>query len=466
MVTSKPRPALSGRLAIAAYFLVAVAYAVVRINTFDWAKNIEFPDSPSYLEKAASPLNWNFFFDEGRFFVVPLMYKVTNGLFGPGVTALTTMQAVLSIVAWLVFAASFARVLSVARLGFAGFVAVLAMSLSLDVMMWDRMILSESITFSLFVLFLAAWIQAGEGLTNGRAAALFAASVFYGVSREANGLILLPFSVVLLAWAFWYVRDRRRRMIGVAIAASWILITVVSTAIAHKGERWLFPLLNVIGTRVLTTPDRLAFYQAQGMPINARLMAMKGEMAAGQDWAFYKDPELEEFRRWIRANGRAVFSRDLTSNPVRSLREPLVSIEEMLCPVLVIYNEPVRMKAVLPDFGLTQRFCSPGWTRLQLLGSLGLGSLLLVLALLMRRRIAPATGFKMLTLAAMLLGWPPFLWFTWQVIGGMEISRHSLSGTYELRLALLLMAGYLAMAVRHEFLREPTIDTTAAVTAD
>ena len=465
MVTSNSRPALYGRLAMAAYLLVAVAYVVIRISTFEAARNVEFPDSPSYLEKAASPLNSAFFFDEGRFFVVPLMYKITNGVFGPGVSRLTTMQLVLSMVAWLVFAWSFSRVLSVARLGFAGFLAVLAMSLSLDVLMWDRMILSESITFSLFVLFLAAWIQAGEGLTNRRAAMLFGASIFYGVSREANGLILLPFAVVLLAWALFHLRDRRRQIICAGIAASWIVITIASTAIAHKGERWLFPLLNVIGTRVLTTPDRLAFYEAKGMPINPRLLAMKGEMAAGQDWAFYKDPELEEFRRWIRANGREVFSKDLTSNLGRTLREPLVSIEEMLCPILVIYNEPARMKPVLPDVGLS-RFCSPGWTRLSLLGSLGLGSLLLFLAVVMPRRFTPATAFKMLTLAAMLLGWPPFLWFSWQVIGGMEISRHSLSGTYEFRLAVLLLAGYVAMAVRHDLMKSDTVDTRAAVTAD
>ena len=197
-----------------------LAYVVIRINTFEAARDVEFPDSPSYLEKAAAPINWDFFFDEGRFFVVPLMYKVTNAVFGPGVSKLTTMQCVLSIASWLVFAFSFARVLSAARLGFAGFVAVLWMSLSLDVLMWDRMILSESITFSMFVLFLAAWIQFGEGLTNRRAAMLVGASVFYGVSREANGLILMPFAVILLAWALWYVRDRRQQIICAAIATS------------------------------------------------------------------------------------------------------------------------------------------------------------------------------------------------------------------------------------------------------
>lgn len=458
----------SRRLVIAAYFLVALAYAVIRINTFEAAKNAEFPDSSSYLEKARSPLNYDFFFDEGRFFVVPLAYKITSGLFGPGNPALTTMQVVVSLGAWLVFAWSFARVLGAGRLGFVGFVAVLVMSLSLDVLMWDRIILSESLTLSLFVLFLAAWIQVGEGLTNARAAALFITSILFGVSREANGLMLLPFAVVLLAWTLVYVRDKRHRIICVAIAASWILVTVASTMIAQVGQRWHFPLLNVVGTRVLTTPDRLAFWQGHGMPVNARLLAMKGEMASGQDWAFYTDPQLSEFLRWSVANGRAVLTRDLASNPIRTIREPMENLDSMVCPVLG-YNRPL-MREVLPNFGQLKT-CHPVLTRASLFGSLALGSFLLVLALKPPRRFTAASGFKQLTLAAMLLGWPPFLWFTWQVIGGMEIERHSLSGTYEFRLAALLTAGYAALAVVRYLAPQVAtgkrpIDTSAGVTAD
>lgn len=452
MVTSTPRPARPGRLATAAYLLAAAIYVALRVYMFSTATNVEFPDSPSFLEKAASPLNAAFFLDEGRFFVVPLIYKITNNLFGAGVGTLTAMQLVVSIPSWLVFAWSFARVLgggglAFSGLGFAGFLGVLVMSLNTDFTMWDRMILSESLTTSLFVLFLSAWMMLGEGLTARRAAALFIVSILYGATREANGLVLMPFCVVLLAWTFWYLRDRGHRMICVAIAASWILLTVASTAIAQHGERWVFPLLNVIGTRVLTTPDRMAFWQNAGMPVNDRLLAMKGEMAGGQDWAFYRDPQLAEFLAWTRANGRTVFTRDLTSNPVRTIREPLVSIEEMLCPILGSYNLPAGMKPVLPEVGQA-RTCTPAATRASLLGSLGIGALLLLVPLVLPRWFTPAAGFKMLTLGAMLLGWIPFLWFSWQVIGGMEISRHSLSGTFEFRLGVLMLAGYAALAVR------------------
>lgn len=465
MVTSNPKRALPVRLTMAAYLVVALAYVVVRIYAFSAGQNYEFPDSPSFLEKAASPLNADFFLDEGRFFSVPLFYKLANTLFGKGSTPLTIAQVTLSIAAWLTLAWSFARVLSVARVGLLGFVLVLGLSLHLDVTMWDRLILSESLTYSLFVLFLAVWLQIGEGLTNARAAMLFVVSAFYAFTREANGLILLPFGVLLVVWALWYLRDRRRQIICAAIAASWVAITVAGTVIAHAGERWVFPMLNVVGTRVLTNPTRLEFWKEHGMPVNERLLAMKGEMAGGQNFAFERDPALEDFRRWLKASGRETFSADLMANPTRSLWEPLQDFVELVCPTTGSYNTESKVPKVLPDLGFSYT-CQPSGLNTAVVGSLILGSILLLAAVFLPRQFTPGTAFKMLTLSAMLLGWVPFVWFSWHVLGGMEISRHSLSGTYEYRIALVFLVGYVAMAISLMLGQGAAIDTRTAVTAD
>jgi hypothetical protein len=225
---------------MAGYLLVAIIYIALRIYVFSTGTTAEFDDSTTFLEKALVPLHVKYFFDEHRPFVLPLLYKITILSFGHRIPPLAMMQVGVSIAAWLVFAWSFAGVLSDAGLGFAGFVAALVMSLSLDLTMWDRIILSESITTSLFVLFLAAWMRVGKGLTYPTAAGLFIVPILFSGAREANSLVLLPFAVVLIAWAWLFLRDRRRQIVCVALAASWILMAVGATAISQRGERWLF----------------------------------------------------------------------------------------------------------------------------------------------------------------------------------------------------------------------------------
>jgi hypothetical protein len=70
-------------------------------------------------------------------------------------------------------------------------------------------------------------------------------------------------------------------------------------------------MLNVVGKRVLPPPDRTAFYQARGMPLNDALRRMTGEFASGKDLAFFNDPDLEVFPTWVRARGRRTYADDL-----------------------------------------------------------------------------------------------------------------------------------------------------------
>lgn len=89
--------------------LVALAWAALRWWMYNHAGTIEFTDSASYLHKAASPL-WSpgFFFGDGRFFVVPLVYKVAARL-GPSKDWLTASQLVLSLASWPFLAWTVAR---------------------------------------------------------------------------------------------------------------------------------------------------------------------------------------------------------------------------------------------------------------------------------------------------------------------------------------------------------------------
>lgn len=97
-------------------------------------------------------------------------------------------------------------------------------------------------------------------------------------------------------------------------------------------------------------------------------------------------------------------------------------------------------------------FCRPGPARAVVVGSLVVGVASFTGAWLLRRRLQPSDGFRVLTVGALLLGWLPFTWFTWHAIGGMEVGRHVWSGVFMSRIGAILLLYYLALAASRRWL--------------
>lgn len=425
--------------------LALVAWVVLRVAVFSQTALIEFPDSDSYLVKAAEPL-WtlDFFVGSGRFFVVPLLYKLAFAL-GGSKDALLAAQLLLSLIAWLVFARSVALEMRTGLLKMAGVVAVLASGLSTEVLQWDVMLLSESVSTSLFVLLVAAWMRMADGLSRTRVAVVILLGGLWSMSREANSLLVVPLGVAIVLWRTWYRPAAPGRERSAVVAGALAAVFVATFAISGSGDRWVFPLLNVIGTRVLISPERTAFYQSNGMPVNEPLMNLAGEFASGKEWAFYRASELENFRAWLQDRGKSTFVKDLAYHPARTLAEPLVDVQEFVCPVL----RPYRLERVATVYPIREDWtiCEPDNVRAFVAGSAVLGILALALAWLLKASLSASDGFRLLTVAAMLIGWLPFTWFTWHVIGGMEVGRHEWSGILMARVGALLVLVYLLRSV-------------------
>jgi hypothetical protein len=304
------------RAVAAAYALIAIVWAAVRIWAFAHAAETEFPDSVTYLEKAAAPL-WTpaFFFGAGRFFVVPLVYRAASVL-GPSKNLLTAAQLAISLAAWLLFAWTAAAPISRRWLGVASFASILVLGLTSDVVQWDTIILSESVTTSAFVAVIAACLALGARANGIRAVTLGAAFAVFSLTREANSLLLLPIGASLMCWAFWYLcGHRRQQLLCAALASLTIVLVFITFSISSRGVRWYFPLLNVVGKRILPVPERVAFFEARGMPVNDTLRGMAGEFASGKQGAFYRSIDLVDFRAWVGAYGRQTYALDLLAHP-------------------------------------------------------------------------------------------------------------------------------------------------------
>lgn len=432
--------------ALVAWFLLT------RVQQFLASQPVSFPDSASFLAKAGTRvLSIDFLFGNGRLFTVPLVWAPFIQWFHDDGAIVSWVQLVLACCAWLLLAGALAAHLQTPLGRVAGRALVLALACTSDVTQWDRTLLSESISTSLFVGLMAAWLWWGSRSstdarpTRAALGAIVALAVLWGFARESNGLFLLMLAgaALLLTVTTTEVpaRARRRRREAAAMALVFAAVFAGSQLAAERGERWLFPLLNVIGRRVLPSQERTAFYAAAGMPVSPALTAMSGAYASGRDWSFYESPALEDFRAWVRTSGRHTYLLDLARNPARTLSEPLADARQFLCPDLNIYRPPGFVPAA-PALAVGP-LCSERTARDLLVAALGGGVLASLLGLLVRRRVSFATQFLVQTLALLLIAWPVLTWLTWHAIGDMEVSRHVLWATLFLRLGLVIAAAWL-----------------------
>jgi hypothetical protein len=451
------------RFVLGVYLVIGSVWVAARAFAFAHTSPWICPDSADYLAKAAEPLwSWDFFFGgkaeaSGRFFVVPLFYKVVRTVtigakyadlspdgvhctlsYAPLPTNLTYAQFVFSLLAWLAFALALSAQCRRRWVSVLAFTAALTLGLSAGVTQWDSIILSESVSTSLFVFLMAMWISLSDGITTNKTVAILVIAIVWSMSREANSLLVAPLGVAVLFYGVWYLRSRtlEQRLSGV-LGCGLLAIVVTTFAISAHGDRWVLPLLNVIGRRVLPTPEKLAFFQAHGMPVNPRLLEMSGEYGSGKNFAFYKAPELAAFRTWLYTQGRRVYARDLLTHPIRSLAEPVADIGEFVCPTIYVYWSP----GFRPIYTVSRYrwLCSAPPALVTVTGSLLIGVGLIAGACWSRRGLDRSRGLSALTAGVMFVGWLPFTWLVWHVIGGMEIARHEWSGVLMFRVALVLL---------------------------
>src|SRR5258706_2355896 len=115
-----------------------------------------------------------------------------------------------------------------------------------------------------------------------------------------------------------------------------------------SGRRWQYPLMNVIGQRMLVDESRTAFFAANGMPTDAKVMRFRGDFAHSHGNAIFRDADMAYFRDWLDARGKATYVYFLLSHPGDSLREPLQAYRTILRPPLGYYGE--RAGLVFPPW--------------------------------------------------------------------------------------------------------------------
>ena len=239
-----------------------------------------------------------------------------------GLSRIPLFQALLSIVAWSLLALVIYSSLSVKSMKLLGAIIVFTFGLSPQVVEWDYVLLSESISNSLFIFLLALSLALSLHLTGIRT-----------TSRKINTLMIIFWYLVLILWVF--TRDTNAYFLLILIPIPLILIilgkgpwgglsrshlglvavSLIGIFWAHNvtmelSGRWASPLANNLITYVLNDKDHLAFFESRGLPITQEVLKLRG--ASLSDQSFY---EIDYFMDWLNQNGTSTYLFFLLSDP-------------------------------------------------------------------------------------------------------------------------------------------------------
>jgi hypothetical protein len=424
----RPGPQARGIAAILA------GYVVIALHIFRRATIDGYRDTFEYRALARRPLISADFWLGVRPSGYPLLIRAFDA-YTDRPAYLLWAQLILYIGSFALVAWGLARRCEKLWVRLACFATVLLGSLSAGLLEWTHAYSTESVSISLMLLPIGFVLLSVPDPPRSRAlrVAFIVVSVpvlFVWVATrdvDATWLLLATIGAAVFTYVLRAPAPARRGALA-AVAVAGVLV-VLSGMSVDVGKRWRYPLVNVIGQRVLTDPERKARFMRDGMPDNAKVECFRGR------WGIDCNSDFTGFEPWLTTHGKQTYTHELLTHPLHTLFDPFSQGEALLCgnridipasPTLEWYS---RVKKSDLHKMLSLVFVADGgW----LVGELLVCAILLGLVIYRRRLRVDATTAPLIVLAATV--WP-MLVVIWHG-DSMEIQRHALVPIVCLRVAL------------------------------
>jgi hypothetical protein len=410
------------QILIGSYILIIAVFCFFRARNFSAIEQpMETSDTKAFMEIASMSLLDLGFWTAERAGTVPLLYK----LLFQNRASICFFQFGLSVLSCVALGLAAARPIQTPVLKAAGLAGLLLFLCSPEVVLWDCVILSESVSISLFLLLIACWLLLMEEWTPARVAAFLIIEFIWIFTRESNAWFSLMLAGVIAVPGI-AIRRLRHSLI---LAGVLVLFFMCQNLTSNAGHRWFFPFLNVLSQRILPDAGRTNYFEQHGMPVSPRLMEMKGKWASSDDWAYYKDPALADFRKWGRSDGKSTYIKFLLSRPVGSVGDALQDVRAVFVPNVMKYA-PDDFSTLLP-----RRYSETFFPRRDIMLWTAVALFLAVFAVIIairERQPAWATPVFLILVAF------PHGIFIW-LADAMEIGRHGVQVSIHLRLGIWLL---------------------------
>jgi hypothetical protein len=317
-----------------ALVVVCVVYALLLLWSHRNSAIAFLGDFKDYLDTSKlSLLSLQFY--ARRPFTVPLVYK----FLAQNPAEIVSAQLAVHAVCWLLLAVAVWRSIKSRVVQWLAVVAILGLSLTVQINIWNFSILSESIADSLTALLVALILftlnprppfgtdsAQGVRLNKRQLSLLFVTAFFWSFSRDANPYGLLAASAILLVLL---AVGRMRRMVRPRLILCMVIFLagtfglqscLLSRSVRHP---WTAALSDVICTRILPVPEFRRYFAQKGMPADGPIMQFAGETNEYMQNQFSPEPDPSKidkpFDEWVGSHGVATYMSFISSHPLTVL---------------------------------------------------------------------------------------------------------------------------------------------------
>ena len=199
-------------------------------------------------------------------------------------------------------------------------------------------VLTESINFSL-ILFIVSYLFRLTIKFDNKIFSLFLFCLCcFSFLKDANN-IMIPFFILS---AFLISFPKKQLSILTLVMSVFLFYSWkgINNQDLGMGQRWIFPMLNNFGKRVLTHKDWEKFSDREHIPNSkeGKLLGMKGKWASSDDDIYYYSSELSDFRVWFIKHGRISYLRFLIAYPINTVKIVISGFKQAHLQLLYLYE--------------------------------------------------------------------------------------------------------------------------------
>jgi hypothetical protein len=277
---------LESALIVGSFITIFIFSVDTKIAVYNLDAARSFNDTPRYVSTGSySLLDGNFWVGK-RPFTIPLFYKLIgytpqNYSDQGEMEQVARIQLIFSIIAWTILAISVTLLMRRMVFKFISFAVITMVGATLYVTQWDRLMLSESLSTSLFVLLLAflvvsvmLWIKDLPQPPWFQILFVFCLIVIatlYCFTRDINAYFLLSLGGLMVLGSMFNAVFRHRLFAEyVFILMSFLTLFGISNAIVNLNTRYAGPLRNVLVYRFFPDEEKLSYLRQKGLPYNPR----------------------------------------------------------------------------------------------------------------------------------------------------------------------------------------------------
>lgn len=297
------------------FYLCFFSYFLIKILIlFNYSLNyVPVLDSANYIRYSTySLLDLRFYYQE------PLFFAFFLKLWHQHIFSIAIAQVVISVFAWWLLAVYFYKKLMGTVWSYCVPLFLLFFSISLKISVWDYLVLTESLSISLLVLYFYSLFSFLDSQTRSKifGLALLVAALCFLNQRTSNAYYLL-FSVPLYLWLIIKSNNAFGKIIFSLLTGFAVAGILFVSWVTDRSQIWQPSMGNITSSHLAFYPDALGYFSAHGMPKAAMESLSNWELShyeVGQA-LFSENPTNHAVRQWFVDHSRGVYARFLITHP-------------------------------------------------------------------------------------------------------------------------------------------------------